>query len=105
MAVYVDNEQIRYRGRVWCHLVADTLAELHEFAARLGLKRQWFQEQASYPHYDVTVSVRERALRLGAQDGDRVTIVMCCKKMRLEVLESRSRTEHDWQRTQVAELC
>ncbi|UVH57188.1 DUF4031 domain-containing protein [Variovorax paradoxus] len=66
MAVYVDNEKIPWRGKLWCHLVADSLDELHQFAARLGLKRGWFQDMASYPHYDVTMSVRERALAFGA---------------------------------------
>src|SRR5574337_223693 len=27
-----------------CHLTADTLEELHAFAAKLGLKREWFQD-------------------------------------------------------------
>lgn len=66
MAIYVDNERIPWRGTLWCHLVADSLDELHRFASKLGLKRAWFQDKASYPHYDVTMSVRERALGLGA---------------------------------------
>lgn len=40
------------RQSITCHLVADTVGELHEAAAKLGLKREWFQE-ASYPHYDL----------------------------------------------------
>jgi hypothetical protein len=32
--------------------VADTLEELHEAAARLGLRREWFQEGLR-PHYDL----------------------------------------------------
>lgn len=66
MTVYVDNERIPWRGKLWCHLVADSLDELHQFACRVGLKRAWFQDNASYPHYDVTMSVRDRALALGA---------------------------------------
>lgn len=27
---------------------------LHAFAARIGLKRRWFQNRGSYPHYDLT---------------------------------------------------
>lgn len=48
-----------------CHLTADTLEELHAFAARLGMKREWFQPKST-PHYDLTASKRERALELGA---------------------------------------
>lgn len=58
MAIYVDDEQIPWRGKLWCHLVADSLAELHEFAISIGLKRAWFQAKSVYPHYDVTVSMR-----------------------------------------------
>lgn len=85
MPVYVDNERIPWRGREWCHLVADSLDELHAFAATLGLRRAWFQGRASYPHYDVTMSVRTRALALGALNADRVLLIACCKKLRAEV--------------------
>lgn len=85
MAVYVDNEQIQWRGKKWCHLVADSLDELHGFADLLGLRRGWFQDRASYPHYDVTVSVRERALQLGAMHGDRRTIIGCAKALKAQL--------------------
>lgn len=81
MAVYVDSEAIRWRGREWCHLVADTLEELHDFAARLGLRRSWFQDRGRYPHYDVTASVRLRALNMGAIDADRATLIACCRRV------------------------
>jgi hypothetical protein len=87
MAVYVDEEGIRWRGREWCHLVADSLDELHSFADRLGLQRRWFQSKTLYPHYDVTKSVRVRALALGAQGADRETIVGCAKRMRSEMIQ------------------
>jgi hypothetical protein len=49
-------------------MMADTEEELHEMAARLGLKRAWFQEppKASVPHYDLTPSRRALAIRYGA---------------------------------------
>ncbi|AGA76044.1 DUF4031 domain-containing protein [Pseudomonas plecoglossicida] len=87
MAVYVDSEGIRWRGREWCHLVADSLDELHTFADRLGLKRSWFQSKTLYPHYDVTKTVRTRALALGAQGADRETIVSCARRMRSEMIQ------------------
>lgn len=87
MAVYVDEEGILWRGREWCHLVADSLDELHAFADRLGLQRRWFQSETLYPHYDVTKSVRIRALALGAQGANRETIVSCAKRMRSEMIQ------------------
>jgi hypothetical protein len=67
MSVYVD----KLRNWGWrlgpsCHLYADTNEELHAFAKKIGLKREWFQESTSGPHYDLTVSRREKAVRLGA---------------------------------------
>jgi len=83
MAVYVDDSSIPatvINGRVqhmsqWSHLFADTQDELHEFAARLGLKRSYFQpgrprgdgSPSPHWHYDVTAGKRQQALRLGAQ--------------------------------------
>lgn len=84
MSIYVDNAKIKWRGKEWCHLVADTLDELHDFAKLLGLKRSWYQQTASYPHYDITVSKREQALQLGAQAGCRKKIIECAKSLRTQ---------------------
>lgn len=86
MAVFVDHSRLPWRGKSWCHLVADSVHELHSFADQLGLKRSWFQHKTSYPHYDVTVSVRLKALALGAQPGDKQTIVSCAKRLRTELV-------------------
>jgi hypothetical protein len=61
-----------YRGRrtEWCHMVSTVSEdELHAFADRLGLRRDWFQGRhngASSAHYDLARSVRAQAVRLGA---------------------------------------
>lgn len=70
MAVYVDQIQnwpttIRCFKGGSCHLIADTVDELHAFAKRLGLRRGWFQP-SSWPHYDLTPARREKAVDLGA---------------------------------------
>lgn len=62
MAVYVDQSKHRYGRMVMCHMVADTVAELHAFAALLGLRPEWYQKQ----HYDICKTNREKALALGA---------------------------------------
>jgi hypothetical protein len=57
------------RYKKWSHLVSDTSEdELHAFAAKLGLKRSWFQSRppASAAHYDVTPPKRVLAIKLGA---------------------------------------
>ena len=75
MTVYVD-ELVRYPGakppfdKGSCHLSADTLDELHDFAAKIGMKRAWFQDHKLLPHYDLTPARRIVAVRLGAtQEG------------------------------------
>jgi hypothetical protein len=87
VAIYVDNERIQWRGKLWCHLVADSLDELHAFAAALGLKRAWFQGKASYPHYDVTTGVRGRALAMGAIAAGKTQMLASARKMKNELLE------------------
>ncbi|WCE02616.1 DUF4031 domain-containing protein [Pseudoxanthomonas sp. JBR18] len=67
MAVYVDDAVMAWRGQRWAHLMADTLEELHAFAARLGIPRRAFQDKTSGAHYDVTSELRLRAIELGAE--------------------------------------
>lgn len=48
------------------HLVADSLAELHRFARRMRLKRDWYQD-GRWPHYDLTTrKAIVRAIQAGA---------------------------------------
>jgi Protein of unknown function (DUF4031) len=73
MTVYVDDSHIpatvgRVKGQ-WSHLFADTIEELHEFADAIGLQRSWFQGPPKHRlwHYDVTESMRRKAIRFGAR--------------------------------------
>lgn len=93
MSVYVDNARVKWRGRQWCHLVADTIEELHEFAQLLGLKREWFQHAASYPHYDVTIEVRQIALSIGALEGNRAEIITCARTMKTQLISERAQLQ------------
>jgi len=66
MAVYVDSAMIVWgRGR-WSHMTADTLEELHAMARNIGMLREWFQDKERHPHYDVTKTRRQEAIKLGA---------------------------------------
>lgn len=64
--VYVDDADVSKYGRVWCHLTADSLDELHAFAARVGLPTRAFHRGARHPHYDITANQRLNAVRSGA---------------------------------------
>ena len=68
MTVYVDTSEIPWRNRLWCHMAADDLDDLHRFARSLGLKREWFQRypKASSPHYDIVIEKRPKAIEKGA---------------------------------------
>jgi hypothetical protein len=67
MAVYVDNARIPYRRMIMNHMIADTLDELHAMADAIGMKREWFQP-TSFPHYDVCLMRKAKAVELGAID-------------------------------------
>lgn len=66
MAVYVDDARIRFGRMLMSHMIADTLSELHTMAEKIGMKQEWFQSQASWPHYDVSISKRKLAISNGA---------------------------------------
>lgn len=86
MAVYVDTPMVLRHQQRWSHLMADTLPELHAFAARLGLPRRAFQNKRSGAHYDLTLPMREHALRLGAislsrrDDREKLKAVIACAR-------------------------
>ena len=69
---YVDQVRpLKRPFRRWkfhSHLFADTIEELHQFAARLFKLRRsksWFQP-GPIPHYDLSRMQRNRAVKLGA---------------------------------------
>ena len=55
-------------GHRWCHMWSDDLNRLHALAAKIGLKREWFQNHGRVPHYDLTPNKRELALKHGARE-------------------------------------
>ena len=58
MAVYVDNlcNWGWHRGPS-CHMIADSVSELIEFAISIGLRPEWYQPKSS-PHFDLTEASR-----------------------------------------------
>lgn len=70
MSVYVDFQKNKYGRMKMCHMLADTLPELHDMAQKIGMKRSWFQN-SNIPHYDLSLSKRKLAVQNGAIEIDR----------------------------------
>jgi hypothetical protein len=70
LTCYVDSVRAYpdagLRFTEFCHLLADTRAELHELAEQVGMPRRAFQDHPWRWHYDLPGPLRERALALGA---------------------------------------
>lgn len=72
MTVYVDDSRQLRRagGRMVClsALLADTDDELHEFAKKLGLKRDTATTAYAFSSYPITEWQRKQAIKLGAEE-------------------------------------
>ena len=82
MAIYVVRSSVSFKGRKWCHLMADTLEELHAFAQQMGIDARLFHRDASYPHYDITLEMRSMVIAHGAVDADRKMIIAVGKRLK-----------------------
>jgi hypothetical protein len=77
-------------GCDWCHMVTDgDIEELHRFAARLGLKRDWFHNTTRYPHYDLTPAMRDQAIQNGAQAVGVLELLQKCSPQSFIVSDQR----------------
>jgi hypothetical protein len=81
MPVYVDNARNPYGRMIMCHMVADRIEELLDMADRIGLARRHLQP-GSFPHFDLSLGYRDRALRQGAISVDRRQLVSVMRAYR-----------------------
>jgi hypothetical protein len=67
VTVYVDDMQARFSRMVMCHMLADTDAELHAMADRIGVARRWHQAPpCHHSHYDIAQTKPSAAVKAGA---------------------------------------
>lgn len=71
--MYVDNfaewggNMANFGRMKMSHMIADSSEELQAMADKLGLARRWIQYPGTAKeHYDVCLSVRKKAIALGA---------------------------------------
>ncbi|MBA7484099.1 hypothetical protein ES707_19623 [subsurface metagenome] len=69
------------------HLLADDLPTLHHFAQSIGLKRSWFQNKSTFPHYDLTPNKHKQAIAAGA-------ILLTGKSLLTKFQQLRSTYQH-----------
>lgn len=62
MSVYVDDMRAKFGRLILCHMLADTVEELHAMADLIGVDRKWCQGD----HYDICLSKRSDAVANGA---------------------------------------
>ena len=82
--IYVD-EAIYKRSangrKNYCHMIADSVEELHDNARWLGIGKHFFHGTAKYPHYDLTEIQRENAIKLGAKAITTRELIELSKKL------------------------
>ena len=83
MSVYVDPiREVEYgRWKYACHMIADTVEELHTMAEAIGMKRDWFQP-TSFPHYDLLRPRRAAAVKLGAVELTRRELALKIRELK-----------------------
>ena len=79
MTIFIDDAAIPKSGKKWYHLMSDgDDNEIHQFAAKIGLKREWFHVD----HYDLVSGKRQQAIDLGAQPVAALKLVEIRKQKR-----------------------
>ena len=89
--IYVDAAEWKKSptGRKsYAHMVADSLEELHTFAAKIGVKPHFFHRSKTAPHYDITNEQHVVAIANGAALVDS-RVVLAKGKLLLQSKDSK----------------
>jgi hypothetical protein len=93
MPVYVDalvnygTGKGYWKDRKSCHLIADSVDELIDFAVGIGLQKSWFQQRSS-PHFDLDEEKRILAVKKGAIELERFEFVKKLQEIRANAINS-----------------
>lgn len=81
--VYVDSANLPYRRMIMCHMLADTEDELQQMAIAIGVNTKWWQYKGTYKsHFDICLSKKALAIKLGAIEIDKHELVAILKGKR-----------------------
>ena len=84
MGVYVDNYNASFGRMKMCHMVADSTEELLKMVDEIGVKRKWIQHPNTYKeHFDICLSNKEKAIKLGAEEINFRKYVEFCNKRKI----------------------
>lgn len=99
MSVYVDDMYCTPMGKYgrmkMCHMVADSVEELHAMADRIGVARRWYQGPPATvnPHYDICMSKRALAIQNGAKEVTMREAVKVIDAMRKQAIDDYKRSQ------------
>ena len=93
--IYVDT--LHDYGWVYgasCHMSTDDhstegLELLHKMAVSIGLRRRYFQDKPTCPHYDLTASKRALAVKAGAIEVSGREFVRKCGRKHVKAYLNR----------------
>lgn len=87
MSIFLDTASYQFKGELWCHMMTDgTTDELLNFAKQLGLRPNWIQKKNTpYEHFDLSPSIREKAVTIGAIEISSKEMVKHCIRKRQAV--------------------
>jgi len=81
--VYVDDMKAGFGRMVMCHMAADTTEELLAMAAAIGVNEKWIQYPGTAKeHFDICLSKRARAVKLGARQVTQRELVELVERKR-----------------------
>jgi hypothetical protein len=92
VTAYVDDMRAPLGRLILCHMLADTEAELHAMADRIGVARRWFQGD----HYDVARGKRAQAIAAGARPVTSRELAAMRTRRRVEGALGEPETALDW---------
>lgn len=59
-------------------MASPDIEELHKMADAIGINRKWFQDSQAHPHYDICLSKKKEALKLGAIEVTPKELIIKC---------------------------